>query len=152
MVFRFCFLYKRTNRMEIFEKDQVLQWYEWLEEELLERFKNIPPADQNLETYSPRLATLIIESCGLLDSILRQISADPASVDGKSKARGKLTIKDYAKLYAEKFQLPDAKSILLTSPPRYLIPFSAWKERLPDGEQRSPKMVANPHRPKASPI
>ena len=124
--------------MEPFEKDQVLQWHERLEEELLEIFKYMPPADPNLETFSPRLATLIIESCGLLDSVLRQISADPVTVDGKPTPRGKLTIKDYAKLYAEKFQLTDAKSILLTSPPRYLIPFGKWKECLPDGEYPSP--------------
>jgi hypothetical protein len=76
--------------MEEFDKDQVLQWYGWLEDELLEILKYIPPADPNLATFSPQIATLIIESCGLIDSVLRQISPDLASVDGKSKLRKEL--------------------------------------------------------------
>ena len=124
--------------MDDFEKDQVLQWYEWLENELLEILKYVPPADQNLATFSPRLASLIIESCGLLDSILRQISSDPEMVNGKNKPRDKLDISDYANLYASKFDLPASKSILLLTPPRYLTPFSAWLGLLSEGEYQSP--------------
>jgi hypothetical protein len=124
--------------MDDFDKDQVLQWYGWLEDELLEILKYIPPADPNLETFSPRLASLIIESCGLLDSILRQISPDPATVDGKSKPRKDLDIVDYAKQYAVKFEIAAAKSIVLISPPRYLIPFSPWLGLLLGGEYQSP--------------
>lgn len=39
--------------MDDFDKDQVLQWYEWLEDELLDILKYIPPAGQNLDTFSP---------------------------------------------------------------------------------------------------
>src|SRR5262249_17913189 len=83
-------------------------------------------SDQNLSTFSPRLASLIIESCGLLDSILRQISPDPATVDGQSIPRKQLDIVHYAKLYAARFEIPTSKSILMLTPPRYLTPFSAW--------------------------
>ena len=119
--------------MDDFDKDQVLRWYEWLEAELLEIIKYIPPADQNLQTFSPRLATLIIESCGLLDSIFRQVSPDPSVIDGKTTPRRKLDITDYAKLYADRFQLPTSRSILLNIPPRYLAPFSAWNGFLSGG-------------------
>jgi hypothetical protein len=124
--------------MDDFDKDQVLQWYGWLEDELLEILKYIPPADPNLETFSPRLASLIIESSGLLDSILRQISPDPATVDGKSKPRKDLDIVDYAKLYAAKFEIAASKSILLITPPRYLTPFDAWLGWFSQGMYQSP--------------
>jgi hypothetical protein len=124
--------------MEEFDKDQVLQWYGWLEEELLDILKYIPPSGQNLKAFSPRLASVIIESCGLLDSILRQVSTDPAIVDGKSKRRDDLKIKDYAKLYASKFNLSSSKSILLITPARYLTPFSAWGGSLFGDKYQSP--------------
>jgi hypothetical protein len=124
--------------MDDFDKDQVLQWYGWLEDELLEIFKYMPPADPNLAAFSPRIASLIIESCGLLDSVLRQISPDPATVNGKIKPRKDLDIVDYAKLYAAKFEIAASKSILLITPPRYLTPFSAWLGFLSAGEYKSP--------------
>ena len=114
--------------MDDSDKDQVLQWYGWLEEELLNILKYIPPSGQNLEAFSPQLATLIIESCGLLDSVFRQISPDRVTVDGKSKRRRELDIVDYSKLYADKFDIAASKSILLIPPARYLIPFRAWLE------------------------
>lgn len=122
--------------MDDFDKDQVLQWYGWLEDELLEVFKYMPPAGQNLSTFSPRLATLIIESCGLLDSVLRQVSPNPSMVNGKNVARGDLTITHYATLYAAKHDLPNTKSILLITPPRYLVPFNEWDQLLAGGQYR----------------
>jgi hypothetical protein len=120
--------------MDDFDKDQVLQWYKLIEDDLLEILKYIPPAGQNLETFSPRLANLIIESCGLLDSVLRQISPDPANVDGRSIARHNLDILDYAKLYAAKYGIAAAKSILLIMPPRYICPFQEWMGLVSGGD------------------
>jgi hypothetical protein len=122
--------------MDDFDKDQVLQWYTQLEEELLSIFKYVPPAKQNLAAFSPSLANVIIESCGLLDSILRQISPDPALVDGRSKPRKDLDITDYAKLYAAKLGLPVAKSIVMITPAHYLSPFNAWIDLSAGGNYR----------------
>jgi hypothetical protein len=112
--------------MNDFDKDQVLQWYGWLEDELLEILKYIPPSEQNLETFSPRLASLIIETCGLLDSVLRQVSDEVSIIDGKRVPRRNLDIRHYSKLYANRYQLPPAKSILLITPARYIAPFEEW--------------------------
>jgi hypothetical protein len=117
---------------------QVLQWYELLEEELLDIIKDLPPADQNLKAFSPRLATVITESCGLLDSVFRQISPDPATVNGATKPAGKLVMRDYATLYAAEFELPSSRTILLTTPPRYLTPFAAWATLLSRGRYIRP--------------
>ena len=112
--------------MNDFEKDQVIQWYEWREEQLLDIMKTLPPAPKNLKSYSPRLASLILDACGLLDSILRQITPDPVRVDGEIKKRNNLDIKDYATLYSTEFNLPKLKSILLIHPPNYRCPFEPW--------------------------
>jgi hypothetical protein len=112
--------------MDDLDKDLVLQWYDSLESQLLEVMRYVPPAPENLTNYSPQLASIVVDACGLLDSILRQVSPDPATISGKSKARRKLDIEDYANLYASKFALPDLKSILLLSPPRYASPFAPW--------------------------
>lgn len=123
--------------MDELDKDLTLQWYEWLEEQLLDIMKVIPPAEENFIAYSPRPASLIVDACGLLDSILRQVSPNPAIVDGRSKARDELNIVDYAKLYASKFELPDLFSILLVSPPRYLNPFENWAGLVSGGQYQS---------------
>jgi hypothetical protein len=112
--------------MDDLDKDLVLQWYESLEDQLLDVIKYVPPDGQNLKNYSPKLASIIVEACGLLDSILRQITSDPAMVNGKTIPRKNLDIVHYAKLYASKFELPALTSILLISPPRYLCPFAGW--------------------------
>ncbi len=122
--------------MNDFEKDQVIQWYEWLEEHLLEIMKTLPPAPKNLKSYSPRLASLIIDACGLLDSVLRQITPDPVRVDGEIKKRNNLDIKDYATLYSAEFNLPKLKSILLIHPPKYRCPFERWSDISSSGKYK----------------
>jgi len=112
--------------MDDFDKDLVLESYEYLEGRLLDFMRDLPPALENLNSFSPRLADIIVNSCGLIDSILRQITPDPEIVDGKTVRKGSLNIVHYASLYAVKFKLPTSKSILLTSPPKYLCPFERW--------------------------
>ena len=125
--------------MDDLDKDLTLQWYGWLEEQLMDIMKYAPPTAENLGHFSsPRLASLIVDACGLLDSILRQVSPDPAIVDGETTARDDLTIVDYAKLFAAKLKLPTLKSILLISPPKYLLPFNAWSDLVSGGRYSSP--------------
>lgn len=119
--------------MDDFDKDLVLQWYEELEDEMLDIMRYLPPAPENLKSFSPRLASLIMDACGLLDSILRQITPDPVTVDGKSITKKELNIIHYGKLYAAKFELPDMKSITLISPPKYHCPFAPWVSLASDG-------------------
>src|SRR5882724_11407256 len=112
--------------MDELDKDLTLQWYERLEGQLIDIMRLIPPTPENFTAYSPPIAGLIVDACGLLDSILRQVSPNPSLVDGKSKARDDLNIRDYAKLYAAEFELPTLVSILRVSPPTYLNPFKDW--------------------------
>lgn len=119
--------------MDDFDKDLILQWYEDLEDRLLNIMRYLPPAPENLNSYSPHLASLIMDACGLLDSILRQITPDPVTIDGKSVSRKELNIVHYGKLYAAKFELPGMKSIMLISPPKYHCPFTPWASLVSGG-------------------
>jgi len=93
--------------MDEFDKDLILQWYERLEGQLIDVMSHLPPAPENLNSFSPPLASIITDSCALLDSIFRQVTVDPIEVPGKSKPtkRRDLDIVDYAQLYAEKSQM-----------------------------------------------
>jgi len=124
--------------MDDFHQDLVLQWYDLLERQLLDIMKDLPPVGHNLNSFSPRLAGLILDSCGLLDSILRQTTSDPVTIEGKSKPRRDLNIVDYAKLYAFTFELPTLRSIFLISPPSYLSPFENWSSLASGGDYHSP--------------
>jgi hypothetical protein len=104
-------VYVNTDAVMVeLDKDLTLQWYEGLEEQVIDIMRLIPPVPE---------------------------SPDPAVVDAKSKGRDELNITDYAKLYAAKFKLPSQFSILLVSPPRYLNPFADWESLISGGKYQS---------------
>lgn len=113
--------------MDDFDKYLTLQWYEHLEQQLLDFLRYVPYSPQNLGAHSPHLANIIVSACSLLDSILRQANPDPVTVGSKQTHRKDLAIADYARLYASRFQLPTFRSILLLTPPKYLVPFYHWE-------------------------
>jgi hypothetical protein len=104
----------------------IIEWYSALENQLIDFFKYVPPQSQNMSTWSPRLSTLVVESCGLIDSLLRYISPPKVQLHGKEKRREKLELPDFAELYSNERQLPNRKIILLISPPEYRTPFDVW--------------------------
>lgn len=108
----------------------IIEWYNALENQLIDFFKYVPPQSQNMRTWSPRLSTLVVESCGLIDSLLRYISPPKVQLHGKEKRREKLELPDFAGLYSIDRQLPNRKVILLISPPEYRTPFGVWLNSL----------------------
>ena len=107
----------------------IIRWYEGLEEEVVEFLRYVPPQNQNMNVWSPRLATVIVEACGLIDSLFRYISPAKVTIHGKKKKRDKLNILDYAELHSSNLQLPAQKIILLISPPSYRNPFGIWSKQ-----------------------
>jgi hypothetical protein len=65
------------------------------------------------------------------------VSPSRFTVRGKSIPRNKLDITHFAKLYAGRFDLPSTRSIVLVSPPRYVVPFKEWAA-LPSGGAYKP--------------
>ncbi len=112
--------------MDEFERDSVAQWYELLEERLLDYIRFVPPIEANLAVHSPKLAGIILEASGLLDSVFRQISPDPVTVRGMQEPARDLDIGDYQELYSARFDLPNYRSYVLISPPQVRCPFNSW--------------------------
>jgi hypothetical protein len=125
--------------MDEVQAGTIVQWYETLEEQAIDFLKYVPLQSRNLKTWFPRLSTVIVEACGLIDSILRYISPPEVKVNGKIKKRGKLKLPDYYELYATKLKLPECKVIVLTSPPAYRIPFGIWTKTAKEKSFESPK-------------
>lgn len=115
--------------MDEFERDSVIHWYELLEDRLLDFLQFIPPIGTNLAVHSPKLAGIILEAAGLLDSVFREISSDPATVQRKQKRKDDLEIPDYEYLFSNRFDLPNYRSYVLVSPPQVRCPFEAWGRR-----------------------
>lgn len=119
--------------MDEYEANSVVEWYQAIESELLEILAVVPPAKENLNAHSPRVAGIILESCGLLDSVFREISPDHAEVDGCDKRKKDLDMTDFAKLYARPYGLPYLRSIVLIAPPDYRSPFEKWRTLVEGG-------------------
>lgn len=109
---------------------RVVSRYLALEDQLLGFFKLVPPQADNLRTWSPTLAVLIKESCGLLESVLKHISPHQVQVEGRTKQRRDLDIQDLAVVYSKLLGLTKRKVIVLaSSPPEYLDPFKSWRNK-----------------------
>lgn len=119
---------------------RVVSRYLNLEDQLLELFKHIPPEGANLKAWSPTLASLIKESCGLFESTLKHITPNLVQVEGKQKRKRDLGIQDLAVLYSKKLGLTKWKVMLLySSPPEYRDPLKGWKNRVQRKAFASPK-------------
>lgn len=107
--------------------DLMISWYQNLENQLLDFLNYVPYHPQNGNVFSPKLATIITESCGLLDSILKYVTPNPVTFSNDStinKNKDILKINHYAELYGEK--LANYKALLLLSPVKYIQPYSNW--------------------------
>jgi len=113
--------------MNDFIASNIFGWYQSLEEQLVDFLDVVPVHEQNLKTWSPKLATIMVESCGLIDSVFRYFSPETPKVRGKIKKRDDLVFGDYSKLY-KNLLLFKRKVIFLARPPEYRIPFNDWRD------------------------
>ena len=113
--------------MDQFVANEVLRWYERLERIVLEFGERVPLTVENKAFKAPILASALIDACSLLDSVFRNMTPDPVSVNGKTKTRHDCNIADFAWLHSQILDLPDTRSVMLVSPPRYRAPFEMWK-------------------------
>ncbi|MCW5799988.1 MAG: hypothetical protein KIT40_15940 [Nitrospira sp.] len=106
----------------------VISWYEEIEARAIEFRRYVPPSGQNDKTWSPYLASIIVEASSIVDSVFRRLFNPKQRVHGKKKRRTALTINDFCALYKSKYDLEKRRPILLTSPPQYRAPFNNWTE------------------------
>ncbi|MFX0137503.1 MAG: hypothetical protein ACFFDN_27950 [Candidatus Hodarchaeota archaeon] len=105
----------------------IFRWFKSLEDQLVEFLDIVPAHVQNMGVWSPRLATIIIESCGLIDSVFRHLSPKTLKIKRKTKTRDELGLSDYAELY-KNLMLHKRKVIFLTRPSEYRVPFDNWHD------------------------
>jgi hypothetical protein len=109
---------------------EVLRWYEGLEEQVRDLMRVVPPHGINLQVWSSKVATVLVEACCLVESILYHFRDDAAKVQRKPIRHGQLNLGNYAELYGKLLHLPDRTAILLTDAPEYRTPFALWTDLL----------------------
>lgn len=114
--------------MDDYTLDQVLVWYERIEREVLDISERVPLTLENESLKVPRLISSLMDACSLLDSVFRdRIPQDPISINGKSIAKKDCTIEEFAYVHSQNLDLPDTRTLMLLTPPRYRTPFAPWK-------------------------
>jgi hypothetical protein len=114
--------------------DITIRWYEDLEAQLIDVLRFIPPQEGNLTTWSPKLATIMVEACNLLESVFYHITPytvdatgkAKVDIDGKRKDRDGMKLRDYAALYASPLQLSERQVAVFQAPFHWRSPFSGW--------------------------
>ncbi len=113
--------------MDDYVADQVLRWYERLERGVLEFAEKVPLTQENENLRAPFLATILIDSCSLLDSIFRSRTPESVKIGEKVKNRDECKIPDFAALHAQTLDLPNTRSLMLVAPPSLRSPFKPWQ-------------------------
>jgi len=96
----------------------VIDNYITIEETLTFLLKYIPYLKENKIVYSPKFIPLIIDTCGLIESIFLDI------LDLKNTTRK--TFLNYSKLIQNEFNIENTISIFLDTPFGFLMPFKNW--------------------------
>ena len=110
---------------------EILRWYEGLEAQVMDFIRVVPPHGDNLEVWSPKLATILVDACCLIESIFHQFKDDAATEQPeKQKPSDRPNFRDYAELYSSLLGLPKRTAILLTDTPAYRTPFDLWRDLL----------------------
>jgi len=110
--------------MDDFTADVLISWFKDLENQLQEFISSVPIHEQNMNTWSPRLATLTIDACGLIDSLWRYNTSNRIDYYNNVVLKDDFKLEHYGFLYWE--SLNQQKVILLQSPPQYIKPFEVW--------------------------
>lgn len=113
--------------MDDYTIDQLLVWYERLEEGVLTFAKHVPMTEGNEALEAPILVSYLLDACGLLDSLFRDMTPSSVVIEDETIAKKDCTIKQFATLHSSKLDLPNCRSIMLVTPPRYRQPFSPWR-------------------------
>ena len=103
--------------------DFLISQFTNLEEQLLGCMEFIPFVDQNQQVISPKFATIILEACSLIESILKEITNDKGI---------KYNFKKYAEVNENSLELENTISLFLGSPPRFYQPYEKWTKNIPD--------------------
>jgi hypothetical protein len=110
--------------MVIREKfDFAISSFSVLENQLADCMEYLPFIDENSQAISPKFVPIIIDACGLIDSIFFEISAD--------KNTERFNLKKYSKIHESRLELDNNATLFLASPIRLLQPYKGWVAEQP---------------------
>jgi len=108
------------NTKSQFSAHDVLDWYADAESMLMDFLRYVPYCDSHGEVWSPRLVTILQETCSQLDSLWRW---EAVHTHGRENSR--VNIKDYFELFGPELA---GKSVLFwADKPVQIAPFAKWQ-------------------------
>src|SRR5262245_19577808 len=99
----------------------VVRSFRSLEVQLIQFMEYIPYSESNKSVGSPKLVPLLMDTCSLIEAVLRHAA-------GKDQ---RYNFKAYAESVEHRLGLEDATSLLLVSPLKLLRPFRGWTKEVP---------------------
>jgi hypothetical protein len=103
--------------------DFAVSSFSVLENQLADCMEYLPFIDENSQAISPKFVPIIIDACGLIDSIFYEISP------GKNKEH--FNLKKYSKIHESSLELHNNATLFLASPIRLLQPYKEWTKEQP---------------------
>ncbi|MFW5700736.1 MAG: hypothetical protein ACOCWM_03515 [Cyclobacteriaceae bacterium] len=91
-----------------------------LEERLMDCLSYIPFIEQNQNTISSKFIPIILEACSLIESIFKD-----------TLGKGKFNFKNYSREIDSQLNLSETITIFLTTPLKFIQPYSNWKDEVP---------------------
>ena len=85
--------------LDEYTADQLITWYERIEKGILLFGEHVPLTRENETLIAPILASYLLDACGLIDSVFRDMTLDPTVVSSKTVARKDCTIIEFAELH-----------------------------------------------------
>ncbi|EGU9031257.1 hypothetical protein GA076_23795 [Vibrio parahaemolyticus] len=118
----------------MFDEEVVIEIYEWYEniESRLSDVVGIVPLSSEKDLakiHSPRLVSIIIETCSVIDTLLRAQMPERfkrPGAKGREMTRNGANIYDYHRELESTLKLTESKSVLLKGKPLLLCPFEKW--------------------------
>lgn len=113
--------------MDEYTLGQVFEWYGRIEAQILDFGQRVPLISENESMEAPIVTSCILDACGLLDSFFRGFMPNSVVINGNKKNRDECNIEDFARFYSNTLDLPNTRSLMLTTPPSYRSPFEKWE-------------------------
>jgi len=97
----------------------ILEWFVELEQRLIGVLGYVPFSEKTKDVSIPRISSIILEAGSLVDTIFRETIVTEKTPD-------RLSMRDFAPYFEEKYHLSALRSIAFIWPPAYIVPFEPW--------------------------
>lgn len=92
--------------MDEYVSTELLRWYQRIEDQLLQFSEQVPFTIGNHALTVPVLASWIVDACGLIDSVFRDMTPGTVEINGGQKVKDDCNFQDFAWLYKDRVICP----------------------------------------------